>query len=104
MAYYALFYDVVDDFVSHRTPYRDAHLGLVREAYGRGELLLAGAFTDPPDRALIVFRAPARSVVEHFARHDPYVTHGLVTRWEVRTWMVVVGDDPSAMPSVGGTL
>ena len=32
--------------------------------------------------------------VEEFARKDPYVTGGLVTRWEVRSWAVVIGDDP----------
>ncbi len=47
--YYALFYYVVDDFTSRRSPYRDDHLRLAREAHRRGELLLAGAFSDPPD-------------------------------------------------------
>jgi uncharacterized protein YciI len=97
--YFALFYDVVDDFVSRRSPYREEHLRLAREAHRRGELLLAGALTDPPDRALLVFRTADRSAVEAFARHDPYVTSGLVTRWEVRTWAVVIGDDsPDGRP------
>jgi uncharacterized protein YciI len=30
-------------------------------------------------------------VVERFAEQDPYVRHGLVTRWTVRAWNVVVG-------------
>jgi uncharacterized protein YciI len=96
-AYYALLYDVVDGFVARRAPYRTEHLGLAREAQGRGELLLAGALGDPPDGALLVFRAPNRSVVEEFARSDPYVTNGLVTRWQVRPWAVVVGgaSDPA---------
>ena len=94
MAYYALFYDVVDDFVSRRSEYREEHLRLAREAHRRGELVLAGALTDPADRALLVFRAPGRSVAEDFAKSDPYVTRGLVTRWEVRSWAVVIGDEP----------
>jgi hypothetical protein len=73
MNYYALLYDVVDDFLSRRSEYRDEHLRLAREAQGRGELLLAGALADPADRALLVFRASERSVVEDFARNDPYV-------------------------------
>jgi uncharacterized protein YciI len=93
MKFFALFYDVVEDFVSRRTAYREEHLRLVREAHRRGDLVLAGALTDPTDRALLVFRAADRSVVEKFARNDPYVTSGLVTRWEVRSWAVVVGDD-----------
>jgi uncharacterized protein YciI len=95
MQYFAMFYYVVDDFVSRRSPYRQEHLRLAREAHHRGELLLAGALDDPADRALLVFRTAERSVVEAFARHDPYVTNGLVSRWEVRSWAVVIGDDPS---------
>jgi hypothetical protein len=43
------------------------------------------------DGALLVFRAPSISVVEEFARNDPYVKSGLVTEWTVRSWSVVVG-------------
>jgi len=102
MNYYALFYYVVDDFVSRRSPYRDEHLRLAREANRRGELLLAGALSDPADQALLVFRAPEKSVVEDFARDDPYVTNGLVTRWEVRSWTVVIGHEPSDATTPGG--
>ena len=36
--------------------------------------------------------ADDRSVPENFAKHDPYVMNGLVKRWEVRAWSVVVGN------------
>jgi uncharacterized protein YciI len=93
MKYFALFYDVVEDYVARRAVFREEHLRLAREAHRRGELVLAGALTDPADRALLVFRAADRSAVEEFARNDPYVVNGLVTRWEVRPWAVVVGGD-----------
>jgi uncharacterized protein len=92
MGYYALFYDVVDDFVARRAAYRDEHLRFVHEAHDRGELLLAGALAEPADEALLVFRTDDRSAVEAFARRDPYVASGLVTHWEVRPWTVVVGN------------
>ena len=92
MAYFALLYDLVDDMVNRRVPYRDAHLGLAREAHARGELLLAGALTDPTDRALLVFKADAPAPVEEFVSKDPYVLNGLVKRWEIRPWTVVVGN------------
>jgi hypothetical protein len=38
------------------------HLGLVRAAHARGELVLAGALGDPPDGALLVFRADSADV------------------------------------------
>jgi uncharacterized protein YciI len=94
MKYFALFYYVVSDYVSRRGAFREEHLRIAREAHRRGELLLAGAFSDPTDCALLVFHASDHSVVEEFARKDPYVTGGLVTRWEVRSWAVVIGDDP----------
>jgi uncharacterized protein YciI len=102
MEYYVLMYEVVDDFVSRRAPLRDEHLRLATEAHRRGELLLAGALSDPANRALLVFRTPDRSVVEAFARNDPYVTNGLVTRWDVRSWTVVIGSEPSGKALAGG--
>jgi uncharacterized protein YciI len=92
MKYFVLVYHVVEDFVARRSAFREEHLRLAREAHRRGELLQAGALTDPADRALLVFRAADRSVAEEFARSDPYVTNGLVTRWEVRSWAVVIGE------------
>jgi uncharacterized protein YciI len=93
MKYYLLFYHVVDDYVSRRSAFREEHLRLAREAHRRGELLLGGALTDPADQAVLVFRARERSVVEDFVRNDPYVIQGLVTRWEVRSWAVVIGNE-----------
>ena len=93
MTHYALMYDVVDGFIDKRTPHRPAHLAMVREAHARGELRLAGALGDPPDGALLVFRGETPEVAERFARADPYVTSGLVTRWRVRPWAVVIGGD-----------
>ena len=96
MKHFALIYDVVDNFVERRTPFRDAHLRLARDASARGLLQLAGALGDPPDGALLVFRADSPSVVEAFALADPYVTAGLVTGWRVRPWNVVIGAEPPA--------
>lgn len=91
MTYFALIYDVIDDYVAQRAIYRDNHLELARAAVERGELLYGGAFDDPVDGALLVFKAQDASIVEEFARNDPYVTNGLVTRWRVRPWTVVIG-------------
>jgi len=93
MGYYVLTYQVVENFAARRTMYRDNHLRLVRDAHAKGQLLLAGAVGDPPDEALLVFHSPDRSAAETFAKNDPYVREGLVRRWEVRPWAVVVGGD-----------
>lgn len=98
MPYFALLYETVDNFADKRTPFRPAHLNLAREAHARGELVMAGALGSPPDGALLVFKAPDPSTAEDFARRDPYVTAGLVRRWDVRPWTVVLGNDPSEPP------
>ena len=92
MPYHALLYDFVDDFMTRRTPFREEHLHLARESYARGELILAGALTDTPAGALLVFNSADATAAENFARNDPYVQQGLVTAWRIRDWTVVIGD------------
>jgi uncharacterized protein YciI len=89
--YYALTYVTVEDMITKRAPFREEHLNLIREAHARGEVFMAGALGDPPDGALVVFRASSPAVAEEFARRDPYVIHGLIVRWTVRPWNVVAG-------------
>ena len=96
MAYFVLQYELVEDYLERRPAYRAEHLQLAHEAQARGELILAGALAEPADRALLVFRAGDRSVAETFARSDPYVVKGLVKRWEVRAWTVVIGGEEGA--------
>ena len=93
MAYYAMIYDLVDDYMARRGTFREEHLKLAADAHARGELLLGGAFADPPDKALLIFCANDSKVAESFARKDPYVVNGLVRHWEVRPWTVVIKDN-----------
>ena len=97
MPYFALHYDVVDDFANKRMPFRPAHLKEVRDAHARGELVMAGALGEPAG-ALLIFRGAGKSIAENFANADPYVKEGLVRSWKVRPWTVVVGQDPSETP------
>jgi uncharacterized protein len=90
--YYLLLYEFVDDYMERRPEFREEHLQLAREAHERGELMLAGAYADPPDGATLVFRTDRDSVVRDFAAHDPYVRAGLVTQWAIRQWTVVIGE------------
>jgi hypothetical protein len=103
MNYYALIYELVEDMVTRRVPFREEHLRLAREARDRGELVLAGALSEPVDRALLVFHVEDKGKVENFARKDPYVLNGLARKWEVRPWNVVVGNEEtfsSATPGI----
>jgi uncharacterized protein len=94
MNHYALIYEVIDDYVARRAAFREEHLGYARTSEDRGELVLGGVFTDPVDQALLIFRAPDASIVEEFARHDPYVRNGLVKKWTVRPMAVAIGNRP----------
>ena len=99
MGYYALFYEVVDDFVGRRAAFREEHLKLADEANRRGQLVLAGALAEPADGALLIFRGNDPTAASSFAENDPYVRNGLVKHWEVRPWTVVVGGEARIEPS-----
>lgn len=91
--HYLLFYDVVPDYVTRRAPLREGHLAHAWAAVERGELILAGALADPIDGAVLLFRGSSPETAERFAAADPYVRHGVVTRWRVREWTTVIGDE-----------
>jgi uncharacterized protein len=93
MPYYALFYEMADDFLVRRATFREEHLRLARESYVRGELVLGGAMADAPATALLVFNSADATAAEDFARNDPYVKNGVVKQWKVRPWTVVVGNE-----------
>lgn len=93
MKHFLLFYDVVPDYLERRAEFRDAHLEKAWEAVDRGDLVLGGAFGQEPHGAVLFFRGESRRVAERFAEQDPYVVNGLVTEWEVREWVTVVGAD-----------
>jgi uncharacterized protein YciI len=91
--HFLLFYDLEADYLARRAEFRSVHLQKAWEASARGELLLAGALTDPVDRAVLLFKGDSPDVAERFAQADPYVANGLVRRWYVREWTTVVGDE-----------
>jgi len=89
--HYLLIYDLCSDYLERRAQFRDAHLALAWAAVERGDIVLAGALDAPADRAMLLFHSNSPAVAEDFAKNDPYVTNGLVERWEVRKWSTVVG-------------
>jgi uncharacterized protein len=91
MKHYLLFYSFIEGYLARRPAFRDAHLRNAWEAQKRGTLLLAGALADPADTGVLLFEADSPSIVEAFARADPYVVNGLVSSWRVREWTTVVG-------------
>ena len=92
MKHFLLFYDVADDYLERRQAYRSAHLEKAWASHEKNELQLGGAYADPVDGALLLFRGESAQVAEDFAKTDPYVVNGLVTSWRVREWSTVAGD------------
>jgi uncharacterized protein YciI len=91
--HYLLMYDVVADYVERRAAFRQEHITRAREAVARGELVLGGALAQPADGVVLLFRGSSPATAEAFAKSDPYVINGIVTRWRVREWTTVVGPD-----------
>ena len=89
--YCVLTYDYVDDMLTKRAPHREAHLAILRQLHQRGELLMAGALDNPLDGAVLIWRVDSVKPIEEFVASDPYVKKGLVTKWRIRNWNVVIG-------------
>lgn len=96
MKHYVLLFDFDDSYEARRAEFRDDHLRRAWAAVDRGELVLAGALTDPLDTGLILFKGETPEVVERFVRDDPYVNNGLVRSWRIREWATVVGADAAS--------
>lgn len=92
MNYYALIYHLVDDYMTRRSQFREEHLKLAKDLNDKGEMILGGAFSDPPDKALLIFKVDNKSVIEDFVSKGPYVKNGLIVKWEIRSWTVMSGN------------
>jgi uncharacterized protein YciI len=89
--HYLLLYDAVDNYAEKRVPFRKEHLAHARAAVARGELVLGGALANPVDGTVLLFKGDSPAAAEAFAKADPYVINGLITKWRVREWTTVVG-------------
>ena len=92
MKHFLLFYEAGPDYLERRPQFRGEHLRRAWDAAEHGELIVAGAFADPIDGAVLMFQGEDAGVAEDFARADPYVTNGLIAGWRVREWNTVVGE------------
>ena len=93
--HYLLFYEYASDYMERREKFRTEHLTLAWQSQARDELILGGVVADPIDGAVLLFQGESPKIVEAFVAADPYVKHGLVSRWRVRPWNTVVGENAS---------
>ncbi len=81
---YVMFYESGD--LSLAAGHFPAHQARYTEFMRRGVLLSLGPFTDRSG-SIAVFTT--REAAEEFASGDPFVLHGVVSKWYVREWREV---------------
>jgi uncharacterized protein YciI len=89
--HYLLRYQYVEGIDALREPYRDEHLSRLWAEADAGRVLLAGGAGDPISEGIIVWDVEDPSVIDAYARADPYMTAGLITSYDVVPWRTVVG-------------
>ena len=91
---YVLSYRAVDDFLPIAREHYPAHQAHYQRFAERGDLLLIGPLTEPPNGdAMAVF--VSREAAEEFVAGDPFVVQGAVAQWSVRAWNEVLVPEPS---------
>lgn len=81
---YVLFYESAPDVLSKAPLYIDAHVARWKDFHARGLLLMVGPFGNPQQGAMGIFTT--REAAEAFAAEDPFVLHGVVSKWDIREW------------------
>ena len=88
---YALHYHYVPNMLERRVPHRTAHLTYAQDYVDKKILVAGGALLPEVKSGLLVLRAKDSEEVERFAKHDPYVVNGLVTKYDIQEWAIAIG-------------
>jgi uncharacterized protein len=87
VVFFETFYDSLDDAVSKAPHVIAARRARSNELHARGTLLMSGAFLDNPEESLRTMAICAtREAAEEYARGDPFVLNGMVSKWYIRKW------------------
>lgn len=89
---YLLKYEYIPDVLEKRGPYREGHLNLAKKMIEENKCLSGGPTGEPgvevPTGALFVFTDLESA--KSYADNDPYVANGIVTKFSIEEWNVVV--------------
>ena len=80
---YVLLYESAPDARTKAAQHFPAHRARWKEFADAGALLMIGTFSDLSG-AMAIFTS--REAAETFTQSDPFVTQGVVSRWEIREW------------------
>jgi uncharacterized protein YciI len=88
---FVLLYASADDVATKAPHHFPAHLARIEEFRSRGEVLMIGTFGDPQAHgAMGVF--PTRESAEAFVADDPFLVHGVIKSYEIRSWNEILTD------------
>jgi len=90
---YVLHYDYVENALEKRAPYREGHLAVLGKQVQNGNVIISGALDHPPTGALIIFRNLTPKDIEEIVQQDPYVINGIVTKYTIKPFIAVIGDN-----------
>ena len=92
MAFFALAYEYGPDYLEKRGPHTEGHMGHLKAAEARGEVVFAGAAMEAGvPFGFVVFQVDDIARVENYAKTDPYVVGGVTKSWKARPWYGLVG-------------
>jgi uncharacterized protein len=89
--YYVVFFETgyasFEDALARAPQVIAEHRARSSEWYKRGMLLMAGAFLSNGQEPLSTMAICAtREAAEEYARGDPFVLNGMVSKWSIREW------------------
>lgn len=90
--YFILTYETIEGYVEKRKPFREEHLSLLTKELENKHVILGGALEDPADKAVIIWNVKDKKTIEDFVSNDPYVQNGLISKYEIRPWNVVINN------------
>ena len=89
---FLLRYDYIPEVLEKRGPYREEHIALAKQCIEEGTCLSGGPTgevgMEVPTGALFIFTNADSAM--NYAETDPYVANGIVTRYSIEEWNVVV--------------
>ncbi|WP_028048585.1 YciI family protein [Cellulomonas sp. URHD0024] len=86
---YVLVYDSGPDVLTLAPVHYAAHSVQVQDFADRGLLLAVGTFEQPEVNGAMAILV-SREAAEEFAAKDPFVVHGVVSRYRVHAWTDVL--------------
>jgi uncharacterized protein len=89
--YYVVFFETLygslEEAIAKAPDVIAAHRARSKELHAGGTLLMAGAFLNNPLEALRTMAVcTTREAAEEYARGDPFVLNGMVSKWYILEW------------------